>query len=214
MAPSREPAASRHAGGRPRDAALDEAILRAARARLIEDGYSRMTISDIAADAGVTRPTVYRRWKTKLDLVVDALDYGFLKQGEMYDEDLSDLGPREALVEVVRRSDPAYFNPDAMVLVGNFAAEAIRTPELMEVLRAHAIEPRVSMVEKLLGQLRERGEVGGDIDARTIASICSGAYVAAFFLGEDKTSIPERVVAALWPGIRAQAPRSRPSAPA
>jgi hypothetical protein len=30
----------------------------------------------IAADAGVTRPTLYRRWKNKLDLVVDALDYG------------------------------------------------------------------------------------------------------------------------------------------
>jgi AcrR family transcriptional regulator len=28
------------------------------------------------ADADVTRPTLYRRWKNKLDLVVDALDYG------------------------------------------------------------------------------------------------------------------------------------------
>ena len=210
MAPSRESAASRHAGGRPRNAALDEAILLATRRRLLEDGYSRMSLSDIAADAGVTRPTLYRRWKAKLDLVVDALDYGFRKQGEMYDEDLSDLGPREALVEAVRRSDPAYFNPDAMVLVGNFAAEAIRTPELLEVLRTHAIEPRVRMVENVLSRLRERGEVRDDIDARTIATICSGAYVAAFFLGDDKTTVPERVVAALWPGIREQAPGPHP----
>lgn len=40
------------------------------------DGYSPMTIGDIVADANVTRPTLYRRWKNKLDLVVDALDYG------------------------------------------------------------------------------------------------------------------------------------------
>ena len=37
---------------------------------------------------------------------------------------ISRLEPREALVEAVRRLDPAYFNPDAMVLMGNFAGEA------------------------------------------------------------------------------------------
>src|ERR1700739_3825205 len=78
-------------GGRPRDSALDEAIILATRERLIKDGYSRMTIGDIAADANVTRPTLYRRWKDKLELVVDALDYGFRKQGDMVQGDLSRL---------------------------------------------------------------------------------------------------------------------------
>src|SRR6516165_6918853 len=95
-------------GGRPRDAALDEAIILATRDRLVRDGYSRMTIGDIVADAKVTRPTLYRRWKNKFDLVVDALDYGFRKQTEMYTADLSRLAGRDALVEAVRRVDPAY----------------------------------------------------------------------------------------------------------
>lgn len=202
MARSHEPATGRHPGGRPRDASLDEAIILATRDRLLKDGYSRMTICDIAADAGVTRPTIYRRWRNKLALVIDALDYGFRKQRDMYDEDLSMLEPRDALVEAVRRADPGYFNPDAMVLIGNFAAEAVRTPELMEVLRKHAVEPRVSLIEKVLGQLQERGAVRDNIDAHTIASMCSGVYVAAFYRGEDKADIPERVVAVLWPGIR------------
>ena len=81
------------AGGRPRDPALDEAIILATRARLIRDGYSRMTLGDIAADAGVSRPTLYRRWDTKLDLVTDALDYGFRKQRDQYDIDISSLDP-------------------------------------------------------------------------------------------------------------------------
>src|SRR5438445_9519731 len=146
-------------GGRPRDAAIDEAIILATRDRLVKDGYSRMTIGDIVADAGVTRPTLYRRWRTKFDLVVDALDYGFRRQRDMYTVDISQLAPREALVEAVRRLDPAYFNPDAMVLMGNFAGEAIRTPELLEILRTHAVEPRVSMLEDVLAQLQERGAV-------------------------------------------------------
>src|SRR3954469_22682493 len=97
-----ESAGSR-AGGRPRDPALDEAIILATRDRLVRDGYSRMTIGDIAADAKVSRPTLYRRWSTKFDLVVDALDYGFRKQHDMYKLDLSRMQPREALVEAVRR---------------------------------------------------------------------------------------------------------------
>src|SRR4051812_13150248 len=111
------------AGGRPRDPTLDEAIILATRDRLVRDGYSRMTLGDIAADAGVSRPTVYRRWNNKFELVVDALDYGFRKQRDLYVVDLSHVRPREALVEAVRRLDPAYFNPDAMVLMGNFAGE-------------------------------------------------------------------------------------------
>jgi AcrR family transcriptional regulator len=193
------------AGGRPRDSALDEAIILATRQRLMKDGYSRMTIGDIVADANVTRPTLYRRWKNKLDLVVDALDYGFRKQGDMYTVDLSQLDGREALVEAVRRVNPTYYNPDAMVLMGNFAGEAIRTPELLDVLRRHAVEPRVALVERALGQLRESGAVRADIDARTIATMCFGSYFAAFYRGEDSKQVPEQVVAVLWPGIAAGA---------
>jgi AcrR family transcriptional regulator len=203
MARSREPVGERSAGGRPRDAALDEAIILAARERLVRDGYSRMTIGDIAADANVTRPTVYRRWKNKLDLVVDALDYGFRKQDDMYTVDLGQLDGREALAEAVRRVNPAYYNPDAMVLMGNFAGEAIRTPELLAILRRHAVEPRVALVERVLGQLRDSGAVRADIDARTIATMCFGAYFAAFYRGEDSGQLPGQVVATLWPGIAA-----------
>lgn len=197
-------------GGRPRDAALDEAIILATRARLVRDGYSLMTIGDIATDAKVSRPTLYRRWSTKFELVVDALDYGFRKQRDSYAVDLSGLAPREAFVEAVRRLDPAYFNPDAMVLMGNFAGEAIRTPELLGILRAHAVEPRVALVENVLTELQERGAVQDGIDRHTIATMCFGSYFAAFYRGESRDEIPEAVVSVLWPAIAtAKASRKR-----
>jgi AcrR family transcriptional regulator len=188
-------------GGRPRDAALDEAIIRATRNRLVSDGYSRMTIGDVAADAGVSRPTLYRRWDNKFALVVDALDYGFRRQKDTYTVDLADLEPREALTEAVRRLDPAYFNPDAMVLMGNFAGEAARTPELLDLLRRHAVEPRIALVENLLAQLQERGAVRAGIARHTIATLCFGAYFAAFYRGEPAAGIPADVVDVLWPAI-------------
>ncbi|UOX92576.1 TetR/AcrR family transcriptional regulator [Amycolatopsis sp. FBCC-B4732] len=195
-----EEAASR-SGGRPRDAALDEAIILATRARLVRDGYSLMTIGDIASDAKVSRPTLYRRWRTKFDLVVDALDYGFRKQRDSYTVDLSRMAPREAFTEAVRRLDPAYFNPDAMVLMGNFAGEAIRTPELLEIVREHAVEPRVALVENVLTQLQASGAVRDGIDKHTIATLCFGSYFAAFHRGDDTDGIPAAVVAVLWPSI-------------
>jgi AcrR family transcriptional regulator len=198
---SRPDGTESRAGGRPRDPKLDEAIILATRARLVRDGYSRMTIGDIAADAKVSRPTLYRRWSTKFDLVVDALDYGFRKEHDLYLVDLSRLEPREALIEAVRRLDPAYFNPDAMVLMGNFAGEAIRTPELLEIVRKHAVEPRVTLVENVLSQLQERGAVRDEIDKHTIATLCFGSYHAAFYRGESMKEIPEAVVDVLWPSI-------------
>ncbi|TVT23325.1 TetR/AcrR family transcriptional regulator [Amycolatopsis acidiphila] len=202
--------AAQRPGGRPRDAALDEAIILATRERLVRDGYSQMTIGDIAADAQVSRPTLYRRWTSKFDLVVDALDYGFRKQHDMYTLDLSALEPREAFTEAVRRLNPAYYNPDAMVLMGNFAGEAGRTPELLEILRKHAVEPRVTLLERVLAELRERGAVQDGIDTHTIATMCFGSYFAAFYRGERTKTIPEKVVAVLWPAI-ATKPR-RPQA--
>ncbi|MFI5610265.1 TetR/AcrR family transcriptional regulator [Amycolatopsis sp. NPDC051903] len=187
--------------GRPRDAALDEAIILATRRRLVERGYSRLTIGDIAADAKVGRPTLYRRWSSKFELVVDALDYGFRKQHDMYELDLSGLEPRAALVEVVRRLDPTYFNPDAMVLMGNFAGESMHTPELLEVLRKHAVEPRVELVQSVLTRLQHRGAVREDIDKCTIATLCFGSYLAAFYRGESEVDLAESVVSVLWPVV-------------
>jgi len=88
-----------------------------------------------------------------------------------------------------------------MVLMGNFAGEAIRTPELLEILRKHAVEPRVTLVENVLSQLQERGAVSDDIDKHTIATMCFGSYFAAFYRGSSKKKIPETVVAVLWPAI-------------
>ena len=60
-------------GGRPRDPSRD-GVIRAAILRLLaEVGYSALTMDAVAAEAGVGKATIYRRWRTKHDLVVDTL---------------------------------------------------------------------------------------------------------------------------------------------
>jgi AcrR family transcriptional regulator len=60
-------------GGRPRDPSRD-GVIRAAILRLLaEVGYGALTMDAVAAEAGVGKATIYRRWRTKHDLVVDTL---------------------------------------------------------------------------------------------------------------------------------------------
>lgn len=62
--------------GRPRSAAADAAILTAALELLIEVGIAGMSMDDVAARAGVSKATIYRRWESKEALVLDALNLG------------------------------------------------------------------------------------------------------------------------------------------
>lgn len=60
-------------GGRPRDPSRD-GVIREAILRLLGDvGYGALTMDAVAAEAGVGKATIYRRWRTKQDLVVDTI---------------------------------------------------------------------------------------------------------------------------------------------
>src|SRR4051794_31001632 len=197
-----EPVAS--AGGRPRDPAIEEAIIQATRRRLATDGYSSMTIGDVVADAGVTRPTLYRRWANKYDFVIDALEYGLRRQREAYPPlDMEQLAPREALVEAVRRLDPRYHNERAMALHGNFMAEVERAPGLLEQLREHGVQPRCDELLMTLVSLQGRGAVREDVDLDMIVTLCFGSYFADYLrTGRPvPTDLAERVVRAIWPTL-------------
>lgn len=189
--------------GRPRDTDLDLAIIKATRERLVQVGYSQISLSEIAAAAGTTRPTLYRRWRTKLELVVDALEWGFRAQVESYPAtDLVAMEPRAAFTEAIRRLDPAYFNPDAMLLMGNFMGEAKRTPELLEVVRERAVKPRLAQLEKVLAHLQSSGAVREDVDVRAVATLCFGAYFATFLREDvDHRSIAEGICDTMWPAV-------------
>lgn len=59
--------------GRPRDLALEQRLLAAAWALLVDRGYEALTLSQVAVQAGAHRSDVYRRWSTKAQLVSDTL---------------------------------------------------------------------------------------------------------------------------------------------
>jgi AcrR family transcriptional regulator len=56
-----------------RSARVRESILAAALSELIESGYAALSVEAVASRAGVNKTTIYRRWPTLDDLLVDAL---------------------------------------------------------------------------------------------------------------------------------------------
>lgn len=59
--------------GRPRDAALDANILRAAMELLGDSGLNAVTMDAVAQRAGAGKASLYRRWRSKDELLADAL---------------------------------------------------------------------------------------------------------------------------------------------
>src|SRR3954466_2103730 len=74
------------ARGRPRDPRRREAILAASVALVGELGYDRVTVDALAARAGVSKPTIYRRWPGgKAEIVVEAIRAKRAEAGELPD---------------------------------------------------------------------------------------------------------------------------------
>jgi AcrR family transcriptional regulator len=186
--------------GRPRDPSVEKAILRAALRRIVSDGYSRVTIGDIAADAGVTRPTVYRRWASKQDLVVAALDFSLQEERALNPVGrFEELPPAEALKQALRHAFPS---DRGMKAIGHVLMEAEQNPELLDLVRRHAITPRVRPFIDTLWRLCEEGVVRKDIDLDVVADMMIGSYYSSYIRREDSaTHSTDEVVETIWPLI-------------
>jgi AcrR family transcriptional regulator len=78
--------------GRPRDDTKDEAITSAMIAMLAAHGYDGASFEKVATAAGVSRPAIYRRWKAKELLVIDAVRAMLNEDLASYTDDTSARG--------------------------------------------------------------------------------------------------------------------------
>jgi AcrR family transcriptional regulator len=167
------------ATGRPRSAAADAAILAATREALVELGWSKLTLGDVATRAGVAKTTLYRRWAGKNELVVDAV-------AELFDElRLPDLGSLAADIEgVVLQFAAILARPEAACGLMAVVAESTRDDALRARIRTSIVEPQKRLVLQGRERAQQRGELPPEPDpaeaARTvdlIFDVVAGAVV-------------------------------------
>lgn len=150
--------------GRPRSTAADAAILEATRASLVDLGWSKLTMGDVATRAGVAKTTLYRRWAGKNELVVDAV-------AVLFDElELPDRGSLAADVQgVVLQFAALLERPEARTALMAVVAESTRDDSLRLRIRSAIVDRQKRLV--LLGKQRAqaRGELRYEDDASTAA---------------------------------------------
>jgi len=161
------------APGRPRDPQVDRAILAATLELLGEDGFDGLSIEAVAARAGVGKTTVYRRWPSKIPLVVDALTAMKAPTVSAIPDDMS---TRDALLRAMSGFTKPHEGSAARVLAGLVDAMS-RNDELAQAVRTVLVAERERGLVAVIERGKARGEIRPDVDARVMVDLLGGPVV-------------------------------------
>ena len=140
--------------GAPRNEKSRLAILRATSDLLASEGYEHLTIEGIAARAGVGKPTIYRWWSSKSELIVECL----------IDETLMPAGFRPKTTDDIVNDLTEW-----LVTVFAFANDQANAALIRSLIAAAVDNPAVAA--QLSGRL---GATPGALDARLRSAVDSG----------------------------------------
>jgi AcrR family transcriptional regulator len=157
--------------GRPRSAGVDEALLEATLELAGEVGIHGMSMDDLAQRAGVSKATIYRRWRSKEALVLDALAHA-IRPFDLVDTG-SLRGDLEAyLRELGRRMESGRTSDVLPDLISAAARDEALRESLDEWVR-HRRHP----LNTILGRGVERSELAADADLDTVVDALIGAFM-------------------------------------
>jgi AcrR family transcriptional regulator len=140
---------------RRRGAELERAILDAAWEQLIAEGYEHFTIDAVTARARTSKPVLYRRWKTREDLLRATVRH----RGAADPPSIPDTGTlRGDLLALLTRANTTR-NPIAALVSSMLGSYYNQTGPTPAELRAEFLSERDSAVEQVVNRAVERGEI-------------------------------------------------------
>jgi len=186
--------------GRPRDAQAEQAILQATVELLSEVGFNQLSIEAVAARAGVGKPTIYRRWPSKPELVLDAVErlappFPTADTGDP----LTDLRQIVPQLIVGLTSSPAGRANVAL------ASDAQTHAELARGLGEHFLAPRRAAIADILRRGIAAGQLRADIDVEMAIDMMVGTSVYRWLATAQPVDADaaRRVVDTVWESLRA-----------
>lgn len=158
--------------GRPRSAEAHQAILSATLTLLDEIGYRALTIEAVAARAGVGKTTIYRRWPSKLELVVEAV-------AEMRPPlPTEDTGSLQGDFLAFQRGQISRVAAGPMPRIApRLLAESVSDRELHEAVQRELIDPIRTAIGEVLQRGVDRGELRADLDLELATDVVHGTVV-------------------------------------
>jgi AcrR family transcriptional regulator len=154
-----------------------------------------MSINAIAAELGVSKPTIYLRWQSKVDLAMAAVTALYVDQPEATSGDVrADL---IAHVKSVQRVHQTV----GIGLTAGLLAEQESNPALIAAFRERAVRPSRQRARRILQAGIRQGVIRADADVNAAVDMLVGALYAAYIAGDDRTFDAESVVDTLLAGL-------------
>jgi AcrR family transcriptional regulator len=178
-----------------------KAILDATRELLADEGGVRaLTVEAVAARSGVAKTTIYRRWRDKWELALDAVMIDMLPRF-VDPVDVGDTrGELAAFVtRVVAFLSSSPYGPAMQALVSQIATD----PELGRVYREQVVEPRRAQLRPVLERGIARGDLRPDIDLELVHELLVGpVFYRLLFSGAPlDRKLSTRLAAAVVDGM-------------
>jgi AcrR family transcriptional regulator len=176
---ARPPAVTGKPGHRTRRASEDveEAILAATLEILDDSGFEGLTVEKVAARAGAAKTAVYRRWPSKIPLVVEALTRA---QPDLPVPDTGDLRTDMIRIWKSASSGGARYIERILPVV---TAYLNSNDELMAQVRDRYFRPRLEAMQAVVARATARGEVAPGADPELAFDLLFGPLVYRFVRG-------------------------------
>jgi AcrR family transcriptional regulator len=185
------------------------AILDATRELLAEDGGVRaLTIEAVAARSGVAKTTIYRRWRDKWELALDAAMIDMLTT---FDDPVDVGDTRKELItfvnSAIRTMGSRPYGPALQGLVSEVATDS----QLAHVYREYVVDPRRRQIQAVIERGIERGDLRPDTDPRLVQELLIGPiYYRLLFSGPPfDRKLGTRLVDAILDGFRTRPEKTR-----
>jgi AcrR family transcriptional regulator len=164
--------------GRPRSARADHAIREATLDCFIEDGFRGMSMDAIAARAGVGKATIYRRWKSKEELLVDSI--------ASLNENLEPVDTGSVATDLVTLIQNVAMRKESKAgqCMQQILPQLRDNPRLGDIYKQGVIEPRRRLARGIFERGVERGELRADVDLEVAIDMVVGAVVFRKLLGD------------------------------
>jgi AcrR family transcriptional regulator len=192
--------AGRRPLGRPRSDRAHRAILDAARAELVEHGFSRLRLEHVAARAGVGKATIYRRWPSKEALAQDLL--AELAAPHIAVADAGDT--RSELRSCVATAMHAVADTPFGAVIRALLSQIATNPDLGDPFRATVVRARRDEVARVVARGIARGDLRADADADVATELLVGpVYFRLMFGGELSDAFADRIADTVFRGYAA-----------
>ncbi|GIH90344.1 TetR/AcrR family transcriptional regulator [Planobispora siamensis] len=180
----------RRTRGRPRDPEADDAIMKAALELFVERGLEGANIEQIAKRAGVAKVTVYRRWSSKEELLIQAIE----RARTLVPEDDIWTTADAAAQPVDGRLMDSWANTlgDARfrAILAQLIGSSVTQPSLLATYREQYIRPRRRLIHAALERARRDGRLAADADLDTVIDMVVGAAVYRMLVDQDSPADP------------------------